>query len=279
MTLLLSWLAVDSRRPSSLYIASDSRLSWGNTSKYDQGKKVFSFRNSPDIIGYCGDVLFPTVSLNQLISMADDNLLFAAGDNCDTKFNKIKTHLQAQLKLYPSTPGIIDNTVQILYGSRDSSHVFHLYNLTWHRRENMWYDEKLAIPDYSNTLTVLGSGRNEFLDKLKLYQRSDIGKTSRAIFQCFCDTLNNIQNKYCGGSPQLVGLFQKGNGLNFGIIWNGRRYFSGAEIPYNPNLDVIQWRNEEFEICSGDTMKKVEKAQRQPNPLLLKRQFPGRPLF
>lgn len=41
MTLLASWIAVDSRKPSSIYILSDSRISWGSAAKFDFGKKVF----------------------------------------------------------------------------------------------------------------------------------------------------------------------------------------------------------------------------------------------
>lgn len=50
MTLLSSWLGVDSRHPSSIYILSDSRISWGDKTKFDYGKKVFGCKNSPDIL-------------------------------------------------------------------------------------------------------------------------------------------------------------------------------------------------------------------------------------
>ena len=76
MTLLASWLAVDSRAPSAVYIMSDSRISWDNRAFFDYGKKVFGCKNYPDIFGYCGDVLFPSIVLNQIVDIADHGLLF-----------------------------------------------------------------------------------------------------------------------------------------------------------------------------------------------------------
>jgi hypothetical protein len=271
MTLLLSWLGVDQRRPGSLYVASDSRFSWGKVANFDYGKKVFCFKNSPDILGYCGDVLFPTIVLNQIIELGDKGLLFDNEGNCDTKFFKLKSYLQKSLSNYPKTSGLVDNTIQILYGSRDNNHTFHLYTLSWYRNTNEWNDNKIEMFDYSNTLSVLGSGRDEFLERFKQYKKSDIQKTSRAVFQCFCDTLAEIENSYCGGAPQLVGLYQKWNGINFGIISKNKRYFCGLEVLESSNLDLIEWRNEEFEICSGVSMTKLPKAQRQPNPILFQR--------
>lgn len=274
MTLLLSWLGVDQRRPASLYIASDSRFSWGNVANYDYGKKVFYFKNSPDIIGYCGDVLFPTIILNQIIELADNGLLFDDLENCDNKFYKIKNYLQKSLSNYPVGFSVINDSIQILYGSRDSNHIFHLFTLSWNRATNSWIDNKIDFPDHSDTLSVLGSGKEEFMEKYKQYRKSDIQKTSRAAFQCFCDTLSGITNAFCGGAPQLVGLYQKWNGRSFGIICKNKRYLCGLEILESNNFDSIEWRNEEFEICSGETMKKLPRAQRQPNPINYKDAIP-----
>jgi hypothetical protein len=62
MTIILGWLAVDSHSPSSAYIASDSRFTWGHVANYSYGRKLFAFKDYPDILGYCGDVLFPTAT-------------------------------------------------------------------------------------------------------------------------------------------------------------------------------------------------------------------------
>jgi hypothetical protein len=71
MTLLVSWVGVDTHGPSSVYIASDSQISWGTLAKFNFGRKVFAFSKWPDILGYCGDVLFPSIALNQIVELAD----------------------------------------------------------------------------------------------------------------------------------------------------------------------------------------------------------------
>jgi hypothetical protein len=277
LTLLISWLAVDSRKPSSLYIASDSRFSWGRHEKFDQGKKIFCFNNSPDIIGYCGDVRFPTQVIKSIINLADQGAFFGDLNTPDIKFKKIKEYFKNELINHLSNSIPIDKTVKILYGTRDDDAVFHLYTLSWYKITNEWQDEKINFPNYSNTLIALGTGKDEFIAKVKTYNNSSISKTSRAVFQCLCDTIENVEDLYCGGAPQLVGLYRKWNGIPFGIISKNRRYLYGSEK--FDNLDSVEWRNDEFEICDGITMKKIEKAQRQPNPILIKRQFPDRPLF
>ena len=47
-------LAGDQRGPCSAYIASDSRVS-DNRNCYDNSQKVFALKNTPDILGYCGE--------------------------------------------------------------------------------------------------------------------------------------------------------------------------------------------------------------------------------
>ena len=117
-------------------------------------------------------------------------------------------------------------------------------------------------------LIVLGSGKKEFLDKYKLYSESINKKTSRAVFHCFTDTLSNIHDNNCGGAPQLVGLYRIGNANFFGIIQNKKRYLHGLQIDNLFNLNNVDWRNELFEICDGQTMKRKDNAQSQPNTLL-----------
>ena len=60
MTLIVGWLACDQRGPCSAYIASDSRIS-DNRNFYDYSQKTFALKNTPDILGYCGETLFTYV--------------------------------------------------------------------------------------------------------------------------------------------------------------------------------------------------------------------------
>ena len=262
MTLLLSWLGYDSRKISSLYIASDSRISWGKTQKWDFGRKVYAFKNSPDILGYCGDVVFPTQVLSQIIELGDSGLLFNNQASCKDKFEAIKNKFFHSLLQYPKNL-LSGNYVAILHASRDEKNNFSCRKIEWYK--GCWQFEEAKFGEYSDKLVVLGSGKSEFIEKYKKYEISENRKTSRAVFHCLCDTLTNIKDLYCGGSPQLVGLYNIGNGRNYGVIHENKRYFLGTEVPKIKHFEDVEWRNELFERCSGNTMKILQNAKKQPN--------------
>jgi hypothetical protein len=80
MSLVISWVAKDNHGFSSVYLASDSRAN-SNNKKFDSCRKIFYSKNYPEIIGYCGDVLFPSMIINSLIDMMDNNLLFSINNS------------------------------------------------------------------------------------------------------------------------------------------------------------------------------------------------------
>ena len=279
MTLITAFMGRDQRKMSSLYILSDSRFTWSPDakknlcfkknlpSKFDFGKKVFCFKNSPDIIGYCGDVLFPTIVLNQLVELCDNDLLFNEPSNNEEKFKSIFNYLKTSLAKYPQE---LATSMDIIYGTRSNKIDFSLYLISW--RNNEWYSEKKQLLNSSGTLIIKGSGKKDFIEKYNLYQETSIKDTSRVVFQSFCHALSETNNLYCGGAPQLVGLYNKGNGMNIGIISNNKRYFCGLEINEvkigdNIKLNKIKWHNENFEVCNGYTMEKEIGSQKQPNPV------------
>ena len=266
MTLLVSWIAVDSRGPASLYMISDSRLTWAEKDNWDYGKKVFTFSNFPDIIGYCGDVGFPIQVISHIVNLADSGLLFGGIYSSDRKFARIKYKIQELLKSYPKT--WVGQNFHILYGTRSKEKEFACWDLKWDNKSKSWSDSKISYSDYSDKIFVLGSGEDEFLQKYKAYQKSTENRTSRAIFHCFCDTLNSIKDKHCGGAPQLVGLYRIRNAINIGIIYKNKRYFSGVPVDNLSSFAPIEWRNELFERMDGETMKILKNAQRQPIPFI-----------
>jgi hypothetical protein len=89
MTTLFSWLSVDNRGPSSIYIVSDSRITWGSSGKrWDSGRKVFATK-SADIFGYCGEVLFPSLVLSQLGDLIDRDILWSSDCAAENRHSKI----------------------------------------------------------------------------------------------------------------------------------------------------------------------------------------------
>ena len=101
MTSLIVWTGVDSRAPASIYIASDSRLSWGNRDIGDFGRKVFASHRYPDILGYYGEVLFTSQVLGQVLNLIDTDSLFEADSSAELKFEAISTIIRQAHSTYP----------------------------------------------------------------------------------------------------------------------------------------------------------------------------------
>jgi len=270
MTLLVSWLGVDSRGPASAYITSDSRVSWRKGVFYDFARKTFSMENHPDIFGYSGDVLFPLMSLSQIIDIANKGLLFKDKMTAREKSQIIITKLILAFKEYPSEdPGVTTGVINILHISRDDlNNSFYAAIIKWNLKKG-WTLEVLDLPEKSDILIVCGSGKTEFESNYELYQIGDNKSTSRNVFHCFTDTLFNIKSQTCGGAPQLVGLYRKPNsgGIDFGIIRNSKRYLYGTQVDNLSNFNSIEWRNDLFELCDGCSKTKFKDAMSQPNKL------------
>lgn len=271
MTLLASWIGIDTHGPASAYIVADSRISWDREKYFDYGKKVFASKRFPEIFGYAGDVLFPSIVLSQVLEMIDSELLFNDMASCDEKNKIVFEKLLYAFSKYPDAYG--NNPIQIIHISRDTIvngyPAFHHYLLTWSRKKG-WEQHKKTIPKQSELLHVLGSGSTEFKQNYnERYQLGNNRSTSRNVFHCFIDTLNNIKDWRCGGPPQLVGIYRKPftAAQNFGILFNGKRFFLGTEIPKDSSLSQIEWRNEFFELCNGDSKKILKGATRQIDPL------------
>lgn len=277
MTMLVSWIGVDTHGPTSAYIVADSRISWDTSNTFDFAKKVFAAKKYPEIFGYAGDVLFPSIVLGQIVELIDAGILLNAKMTCDEKNKIIFEKICESLSKYPRL--YIGSDVQIMHLSRDTEvrgyPEFYHYKLTWNKQKGFMF-EKISIPNKSGLLCVLGSGANEFNKRYLLYQQGTNSNTSRNVFQCFTDTLDNITDIRCGGAPQLVGLIRKPltYGISFGIISEGKRYFLGMEIPNESCFANIEWRNKFFEICDGITKKIKEGAAHQPNPMLKKSATP-----
>ncbi len=270
MTLVVAWLGVDQRGPCSAYIASDSRISWGNEASFDYARKVFACNNYPDIFGYCGEVLFPSIVMSQIVEMADCGLLFREEFSCEQKFYVVLEKLNSVFEKYPhEVKNITSDVLQIVHLSRENNgKEFSCYLIEW-RRSLGWEYKVIDLPKNSDTLALMGTGSIEFDQNYKRYNKGLNVGTSRNVFHCFCDTLFNIADKTCGGAPQLVGLFRKprSHAVKFGVLSNGKRYLFGAEVDDLNNFDNIQWRNDLFELCDGVTMKRKEGAIPQPDIL------------
>lgn len=269
MTLLVGWVGIDNRKVDSFYIASDSRLTWGSRQKYDCGKKILALKNSPDLIAYCGDVLFPIITLHKIADKDRNRLLFKGDETNEEKSKIILSEIQNSFKNYPIEQ--INGTIDFVHISRTNRYDFLASNFHWNRKQG-WTSTLYNLPNKSDKVFILGSGSDSYIKIYEEYiRRSSSIKTSRLIFQSFCHWLSCCKPNIitCGGAPQLIGLFNNENGKDFGVIFEKSRFFSGQELLYKTGIDLnfIPWFNENFEICDGFSMKRKAQAQVQPNDM------------
>lgn len=262
--MIVGWISCDSRGPASIYLASDSRFSWGGNSFYDYGKKLFALKYTPDILAYCGEVLYPMCTISQIATLAEEGLLFPSNSTSLYRSDIIFNQLKIQFTTYNSVIPI-----NIYHISRCIDNKFYCYRYSWNS-SNGW-DKQIVNTNYdiSSVLFSDGSGKIEFDKKYCDYNCGDLKNTSRNVFHCFNDTLKHISDRCCGGSPQLVGLYRsKYNGINFGVIYDNKKYCHGAPVHDTIHTEEFRWYNSNFEICDPKTLLRKANAMPQPNPNL-----------
>lgn len=265
MTSLIAWTGVDSRGPASIYLASDSRISWENRDAWDFGRKVFASYRYPDILGYYGDVLFTSQVLGQVISLIDVDSLFKADSTPESKFKAICTILKQAHSTYPEK---MRRTFSIVHCSRRSSGMsasFEVYELSW-KPSSGWQTKALPVPLKSDIIAIYGSGEQSVLKSVQEWKRSEVGGASRSIFSAFCDSLASGSDQATGGAAQLVGIYRQSAAQLFGVIYGKHRYLQGLPVDGSPYLGGVEWFNELFERCDWATMDRLNGAQPQPRP-------------
>jgi len=266
MTLLISWIGVDSKkegnRIGSIYIASDSRYSWGDYSTFDLGSKVIGSVNFPEIFGFCGDVTFAKNVLMQLLQQIDNRLLISDDDNHLEKNEKIFAYIQASFRAYPKR--VMKEGFTILHGTRINEDFFCFR--TSGKLNTSLTNFQIELPKVSYNIFSEGSGKVEFDNHLYKWEQKKHNnfRTSRGVYHCLEETLEKIRDKRTGGKPQVVGLYRIGNCMTFGILHSGKRYLNGIEIEDSAVVANVEWRNELFERIDPKTLDIIIGGQRQP---------------
>ena len=172
MTVLIGWIGVDSHSPCSAYIMSDSRLSWGtHPSAYNFGRKLFALKNSPDILGYCGDVVFSSQVLSQIVELDEYGLLFQAGMSSAERSESILKQINTQFAGYPLCARNISSIYHI---SRDIGQSFCAYQYSYDPKHNNWIVSCLPIETSQSSLVFCdGSGSSEFSELYRKYNAGD----------------------------------------------------------------------------------------------------------
>lgn len=264
MTVLVSWAGVDSRGPASLYLASDSRMSWPDKSCWDYGRKLFASQVTPDVLGYSGDAFPPTQVLSQITSRLDAGAFFQGNESCDTRAELIAAFIADSMSSYPPPHR---GEFQVLYGTRvgeGNRATFFAYRIDF--RGGSTRTQQATMPIESNVLCVVGSGRNAMEKRLAAWQISDVGRTSRAVFGALCDTIAGNEDPRVGGAPQLVSLYRKGPARTIGVSFEGRGFVDGAAANPASSREPYEWRNSRFERLDSASLELLAGSQRQPRP-------------
>ena len=258
MTSLVAWVGVDQRGPASVYIATDSRISWVSISKrvdkWDIGRKVFGSQKSPEILGYVGDVLFPSMTLSQVIALIDHGATLHDRISPDERFDQIQNWIKTAFDGFPVN---CKNNFKIAYALRvgeGMSSTFHFYSLSW--IGNCWTTKSEILPNSSSPIIIWGTGSSSIKRWKDRWNSSSQGSTSRAIFSSLCDSISSGSDTWSGGPPQLVGLYRVGNSRTFGVIHEGQPHILGLQSdPSDFEDDSVEWRNHVFERCSADGIR------------------------
>jgi hypothetical protein len=269
MTTLISWKANDSSGIASVYLASDSRFSWNSVKRWDYGQKIYGSRNFPEIVGYCGDVLFATSIINSLIFLIDKEIIYSNVLPSDEKNVIVFDYIKQKFDMFPDA---MDTT--IIHVIKDLNKKFSYYEIKYLAQKHSWVNRKVDLEQNCETRTigVYGSGASHFTTKLNNYSKNDLNGTSRFCYMVFCDTLIEGKDKNTGGAPQLIGLYKGRNySIDIGTIWNEKRYLYGMEVENEFYVENIEWRNQNFERYEAKTIKIINGAQRQPRPIEMKK--------
>lgn len=264
MTTLLSWLSVDARAPSALYIVADSRITWGSSARrWDSGRKVFACRSN-DLFGYCGDVIFPVIALGQITDLIDRDALWSPNATAEERHAIVLAQLKTSAARRHAVP---DADFTILHGTRDGDKLqsrFRLWCIRYDAGRRRWIDTEVVLDGVtrSEPLVILGSGRRALLKELRRWQNTPQAGTARSIFAAFCDSLARGGDALSGGVPQLVSLGRSGGGKIVGHVAEGVRYLHGLPIPALATLDEIEWRDALFTRISPASLERLSKAQR-----------------
>jgi len=168
MSLIVSWIAIDTHGTSSAYICGDSRITWGNGNVFDFGRKIFASQKYPEILGYCGDVMFPSIVLSQVFEMIDRNILINDEHTCNQKYEIVKNKILSSFANYPAdVKSITQNEFQFIYITKETivqnNPKFKAFLMDW-KRSRGWRGKEIVIPIVSSVLYALGSGSVEYLE-------------------------------------------------------------------------------------------------------------------
>jgi hypothetical protein len=237
MTLLLTWAAFDHGNPvpAAVYVAADSRVSWGGSAFWDNGQKVFAVSSGSEIFGYCGDVVAISQTLGQIVQLSNLRLFDQVGAS-DLRATLYGSLIAKSISGYPQLSSIGPSSVIYARAVPGNISMFQIDV----RRDFSVDVTGLALPKSGKNWHVLGTGASKFKQDAKL-------ATSYEAFHRFCDCVAEREPATVGGIPQLAALRRNGKASIIGIHWGNRNNALGMNLDDVPGLATLEWKNENFE--------------------------------
>lgn len=263
MTTLMTWLSVDDRGPSAIYIAADSRISWVDpVGTWDTGRKTFA-AGSPDIFGYCGEVMFPAIALGQFCDLVNRGLLWDGEADAETRHRALVEFLPPAFERRRNAR---DADFTIIHAARDGISMdsqFRVWRLDYVASTKTWSDHVIKVEHRgeSKVLATLGTGHAALDAKIHEWNKKPQGHTARSFFGAFCEAVESRKDWRTGGMPQIVSLNRETLGTPTGFVEKGERYLYGTPIAFVPGLSNIEWVNRLFERVDPETLERRSKAQ------------------
>lgn len=127
--------------------------------------KLFSLKNSPDILGYCGDAYFQVKFFHKFSEMDEYNLLFQDNLSSMERSDIVLKQINTQFAEYPL---LARNVSSIYHISRDTDESFHAYKYTYDVANSGWIPQYLHIKAQESALIFWdGSFQTSFIDSSK----------------------------------------------------------------------------------------------------------------
>lgn len=262
MTVIVGWIPYekveDRFLPASAYIASDSRVTQERFSNIDCAQKVFYCQKSPNIFGFCGDVIAGMYLISHAITLLD------AGIGRDVS---VEDRFKLVLNLI-RRDGIQNRNVNILHMARKGYRGFGCccYSVNDGRCDmEVFSIESDSQKPFS---VVLGTGASEYKTKYASFESGNSSNTSRNVFQALGSMIASVRTPSCGGAIQLVGLYHEGYGRPFGFVQENAVFLFGHKVPKELVPGDLELRNSLFERCDPRTLMLIDGAQAQPNEMI-----------
>ena len=252
MTTLLCWCGVDSRGPTSLYVATDSRFSWPEGQTWDAGRKIVVLPGQYGMLALAGDV---TLVQSLLLRLGTEKVT-----------DELIAHQVVQLSDGYQSAAL--RATAVVFARRAGMSMDSSFQVTAHEfRADSWVLVEHSIPvKHSKIVCAYGSGAGNAKAEVGLWTKDDSGNTSRSMFSGFCDALRKGKDPKTGGPPQLVGLYRSGPAMEFGIVWESRLFLAGLTPSPKSDVAAFEWRNDLLERCDPTTGQRLLDAQHHARP-------------